>query len=344
MTNQASLTLFPFSEYWWFYLAFTGFVFILLALDLGVFHRKTHAVSVKEAGIWSTIWILLSIAFGYGLYQYADWKFALDPRLAQAGIDAGAAAKRVALEYFTGYVTEEALSVDNIFVFVVVFKFFGIPAAYQHRVLFFGILGALLFRGTFIAIGAALVRYEWVFWLFGLFLIFTGIRMAFGSDEPPSPDKNPLIRRLRRYLPITPDFHGKKFFIRSKGVLYATPLFLTLFFIEITDIVFAVDSVPAIFAVTREPLIVFTSNIMAILGLRSLYFLLADAIERFHLLKYGLAIILVFVGLKMTLLNHLFGGEFPISWSLGIIVGVLATAVLISLLTSRKKESVDLEV
>jgi tellurite resistance protein TerC len=226
--------------------------------------------------------------------------------------------------------------VDNIFVFVVVLNYFAIPIKYQHRVLFFGILGALIFRAIFIAIGAALMQYQWVLWLFGIFLVFTGVRMMFAHDAEVEPDDNAMIKLFRRFVPVTPELHEQKFFLQLNGKLHATPLFITLLFLEMTDVVFAVDSVPAIFALTREPLIVFTSNIFAILGLRNLYFMLREAIDKFHMLKYGLGIVLVFVGLKMTVFQlpyfeKIFHGHFPITWSLGIIVGVIAVSVVLSL-------------
>ena len=332
------MTYFPFADYWWFYLGFAGFVMALLALDLGVFHRKAHAVSIREASIWSVVWIGLALAFNFGFYQYAAWKFARDPRLLQIpGFDPESASRQVGLEFLTGYVVEKILSLDNIFVFVVVFTFFAIPAIYQHRVLFYGILGALVFRAIFIALGSALLQYHWVILLFGGLLILTGLKMMFAPERKIDPDRNPVIRLFRRFVPVTPELHGQRFFVRLKGVLYATPLFVALLFVEISDIIFAIDSVPAIFALTREPMIVFTSNIFAMLGLRSLYFLLAGAVERFALLKYGLALVLVFVGLKMVWLNDAFGGKFPIGWSLGIIGVVIAASILFSLLSKRSK-------
>ena len=325
--------LFPFSDYWWFYLGFTGFVLFLLALDLGVFHRQAHEVSFREAATWSVVWIALALLFNFLLYQYALWKFPTDSRLmAMPNFDPSNAAWRVSLEFLTGYIVEKSLSVDNIFVFVLVFGYFAIPTKYQHRVLFFGIVGALIFRAVFIALGSALMQYQWIVIVFGAFLIFTGVKMMFTPEKGVEPDKNPLIRLFRRFVPITNELHGQRFLIRLQGKLHATPLFVALLFLEATDVIFAVDSVPAIFALTNEPLIVFTSNIFAILGLRALYFMLAGAIGKFHLLKYGLAVVLVFVGLKMVWLNDLFGGKFPISLSLGIITTVIAVSVLLSLL------------
>ena len=329
---------FPFSDYWWFYLAFTGFVVFLLALDLGVFHRKAHVISFREAGLWSAIWVALALAFNLLFYYYALWKFSGDARLAAtAGFDPAAAARQVGLEFLTGYVVEKTLSLDNIFVFVVVFSFFGIPAIYQHRVLFYGILGALVFRAVFITIGAALLEYHWVVWLFGAFLILTGIKMLFIPNRGIDPGHNPVIRLFRRLVPVTGELHGQRFFVRLRGSLHATPLMLALLFVELSDILFAIDSVPAIFALTREPLIVFTSNVFAILGLRAMYFLLAGAVTRFTLLHYGLALVLVFVGLKMVWLNDLAGGKFPVGWSLGIIGAVIGASITLSLLRTRSR-------
>lgn len=333
------IDLFPFAEYWWFYLVFTGFVLLLLALDLGVFHRKAHAVSFTEAAIWSAVWVVLSLLFNYALYQYALWKFPADERLmALPGFHPQKAAEQVALEFLTGYIVEKSLSVDNIFVFVVVFSYFAIPAMYQHRILFYGIIGALIFRSIFIAAGAVLIQYEWVVILFGVFLILTGIKMMVTPEKAIAPEQNPVIRLFRRLVPVTPALHGQRFFVRVDGALHATPLFITLLFVEMTDIIFAVDSVPAIFALTKEPLIVFTSNVFAILGLRAMYFLLAGAVDKFYLLKYGLAIVLVFVGLKMAWLNALYGGKFPIQISLGIIAGVITVSILLSLLFPRRTD------
>ena len=333
------MNLFPLAEYWWFYAAFTAFVLMLLALDLGVFHRKAHTVSLREAAVWSVVWVTLALAFNFALYQYALWKFPQDPRLmAIPGFDPQAAAWQVSLEFLTGYVVEKSLSVDNIFIFVVVFGYFAVPTKYQHRVLFYGILGALVFRAIFIALGAALIQYHWVLLIFGGFLILTGIKMMFASDKEIEPEKNLLIRLFRRFVPVTHELHGQKFFVRKTGRLYATPLLMSLLFLEMTDVIFAVDSVPAIFALTQEPLLVFTSNIFAILGLRAMYFMLAGAVDKFHLLKYGLAVVLVFVGLKMVWLNDLYGGKFPIALSLGIITGVIALSVIFSLIFPKVTE------
>jgi tellurite resistance protein TerC len=332
-----AISLFPFAEYWWFYAAFVGFVLLMLALDLGVFHRRTHAVSLPEAAIWSVVWVTLALAFNYGLYQYALWKFPQDQGLAALpGFDPTLAARQVGLEFLTGYIVEKALSVDNIFVFVAIFGYFAVPAAYQHRVLFYGIIGALIFRAVFIAVGSLLMQFHWIIIVFGLFLIATGVKMAVAPERDIDPQRNPLIRLFRRFVPVTPELRGEHFFVREGGMRYATPLLIALLFVEMSDVIFAVDSVPAIFAITDEPLIVFTSNIFAILGLRSMYFLLAGAVDKFHLLKYGLAAVLVFVGLKMVWLNQLYDGKFPIALSLGIIGGIIAAAVVLSLLVPAK--------
>lgn len=332
--------LFPFSEYYWFYAGFLAFVLLMLALDLGVFHKDAHEVSIKEATAWSVVWVTLALAFNVGLYYYAAWKFPQDERLlAIPGFDPEAAATAVGLEYLTGYIVEKALSVDNIFVFVMVFAYFAVPKSYQHRVLFYGILGALIFRAIFIGAGSFLMQFHWVIYVFGAFLIITRIKMMLVPDKEVDPEKNFLIRLFKKIVPVTPEHHGQKFFVRINRVLYATPLFIALLFIELTDIIFAVDSVPAIFAITKEPFIVFTSNIFAILGLRAMYFMLAGAVDKFYLLKYGLSVVLIFVGLKMVWLNDAFGGKFPISWSLGFIGLTIAVSVVVSLMFPRKIEN-----
>ncbi len=334
---MTDITLFPFAQYWWFYVAFLAGVLVLLALDLGVFHREAHEVGFREAATWSAVWIGLALAFNYGLYQFALWKFPQDPTLlAVPGFDPAAAARETALEFLTGFIVEKSLSVDNIFVFVLIFNFFALPAKYQHRVLFFGILGALVFRAVFIVLGSKLLQFHWVVWVFGLFLIVSGLKIMFAPEKGIDPERNPIIRLFRRFVPVTPDFHGQRFFVRLDGVLHATPLFVALLFVELTDIVFAVDSVPAIYALTGEPLIVFVSNVFAILGLRALYFLLAGMMDRFYMLKYGLAVVLMFVGLKIAWLNALWGGKFPITISLGIISAVIAASVAASLLFPKR--------
>ena len=312
--------LFPFADYWWFYAGFLGLILGMLALDLGVFNRDAHAVTMKEATGWSIFWICFALLFNFGLWQYAQTKF---PE---------AVANRVGMEFLAGFVIEKALAVDNIFVFVLVFSALGIPQKYQHRVLFFGILGALVFRAIFIAIGAQLMQYQWVLVVFGVFLILTGVKMLFASDMKVAPKDSKAVKLLSRIVPITSEFHGQKFLIRKGGRTFATPLLVALVFLEASDIVFAIDSVPAIFAITREPMLVFTSNILAILGLRSLYFLLAGVVDRFVYLKYGLAAVLVLVGLKMAWLNQAMGGHFPIGLSLALIAGMIGLSVVASLI------------
>ena len=305
----------------WMWVGFNLFVLAMLALDLGVFHRKAHEVSLREAGAWSAVWVALALAFNYGVYRF------MGP---QAG-----------LEFLTGYLIEKALSVDNIFVFVLIFSYFRVPAQYQHRVLFWGILGALLMRGGMIAAGAALIeRFHWIIYLFGAFLVVTGIRMATQREQAISPEANPVIRLVRRLIPVTNEYHGQRFIVREEvgGRLrrVATPLFVVLVLVETTDLIFAVDSIPAIFAITTDTFIVFTSNVFAILGLRALYFLLAGVIHKFHYLKLGLSAVLVFVGAKMLLVDVY---KIPIGLSLGVIALVLATAVVASLLFPREAET-----
>lgn len=318
--------LFPFADYWWFYLGFIAFVIGMLALDLGVFHKHSHTVGFKEATIWSVVWVSLALLFNAGLYYYTLNQFP-DPALA----------KEVSLQFLTGYVIEKSLSIDNIFVFVVVFGFFGVPAKYQHRVLFYGIIGALIFRAIFIALGSILMQYQAVVIIFGAFLIITGAKMMFAPDKEIDPSQNWLIKFMKRHIRVADRMHEDHFFIKENGVKLATPLFVALVFLEFTDIIFAVDSVPAIFAITDEPLLVFTSNIFAILGLRSLYFLLARVVDKFHLLKYGLAAVLIFVGLKMVWLNKLFDGHFPIGVSLAIIAFFIGGSIAASLMIKPKK-------
>jgi tellurite resistance protein TerC len=333
------MSLFPFAEYWWFYGGFIIFVLGVLVLDLGVFHREAHVIKFREALTWSIVWMVLAVVFGFLFGEFAEYRFSHDPRLlAIPGFDPSAEANRAMLQYFTGYIVEKALAVDNIFVFVVVFTFFNIPEKYQHRVLFYGIIGALVFRCIFIAVGAALIQYHWVVILFGVFLILTGIKVLFSPEKPMEPDKNPVLKFLMRVLPVTPQLDGQKFFTRHNGALMATPLFVALIFIELSDIIFAVDSVPAIFAITKEPMIVFTANIFAILGLRAMFFLLAGVVHKFRFLKYGLGLVLVFVGLKMVWLNEAFGGKFPIAWSLTIISVLIGASIAASFLFPAKKE------
>ena len=296
-----------------FWVGFVGFVLAMLSLDLGVFHRTPHVVKPKEAAIWTGVWVALALAFAVGLiFIYGH---------------------EVGLTFLTGYVIEESLSVDNIFVIVLIFDYFRVPRICQHRVLFYGILGALLMRGIFIGLGAVLIaRFHWILYIFGAMLVITGIRMAFRGEEEFNGEQNPIVKFVRRLMPMSHDFHGKHFFTVENGKRLATPLLLVLVLVEVTDLIFAVDSIPAIFGVTQDPFLVFTSNIFAILGLRSLYFLLAAVVDKFYLLKYGLAVILTFVGVKM-LGEHWF--DLGILPSLGIILGVLAVAIIGSIVRPR---------
>jgi tellurite resistance protein TerC len=294
----------------WFWVLFNVFVLGLLALDLGVFHRNDHAVSMKEASIWTVVWISISLLFNLGVYLYAG--------------------PEPALQFLTGYLIEKSLSVDNIFVFVVLFSYFNVPVIYQHRVLFWGILGALIMRGILIGVGAFLItQFHWVIYIFGAFLIFTGIRMAVQKDEHVEVESNGVVKLLRRVMPVTTSYHGHDFFVRQAGKLFATPLFVVLLVVETTDLVFALDSIPAIFAVTTDPFLVYTSNVFAILGLRSLYFLLAEVVTKFRFLKIGLSAILVFVGVKMLIEGFY---HIPIVASLVVIASILTISIVASLL------------
>jgi len=333
------MLLFPFVDYWWFYAGFTAFVLVVLALDLGVFHKKAHEVGFKEASIWTAIWIGMAFVFNYLFYLYAQHRFSTHERYTSLpNFDPDAQAKTTALEFLTGFVVEKSLAIDNIFVFAVVFAYFGIPKMYQHRVLFWGILGALVFRAIFISLGSVLMQYQWVVLFFGGLLILTGFKMFFAGTKPQNLENNFIVRQLKKIFRVHPHIEGQKFFIKKNGLTYVTPLFLALIFLELSDIIFAVDSVPAIFALTKEPLIVFTSNIFAILGLRSMYFMLAGVMDRFAYIKYGLASVLVFVGLKMVWLNEAFGGKFPIGWSLGIIASLIGGSIVLSVIIDRRKQ------
>ena len=311
----------------WLWIGFNLFVLAMLALDLGVFHRKSHAVSTKEAITWSLVWISLSLVFNAVIYFFWD---RMMPGSSYTNSEA-------ALAFFTGYLIEKSLSVDNIFVFILIFSFFAVPAAYQHRVLFWGILGALIMRGTLIAVGAALLKeFHWIIYVFGVFLIYTGIRMARHQDEEVQPDKNPVVKFFRRFMPVTETFEADNFFIRRAGTLMATPLFLILLIVESTDLVFAVDSIPAIFAVTQEPFIVYTSNVFAILGLRALYFLLANVMDKFQYLKLGLSAVLTFIGVKMVIVDLY---HIPVGASLLVVAGILTISILASLWKGRRTTS-----
>ena len=304
----------------WGWVGFNVVVLAILALDLGILHRRSAKVSLKEAATWSAVWVALSLCFAFAVYRTMG--------------------KESGLEFLTGYLIEYALSVDNIFVFVLIFSYFNVPEKYQHRVLFWGIIGALVLRGVMIVAGSALVtRFAWTLYIFGAFLVFTGVKMALQKDEDAyNPERDPVLRLVRRLVPVTEDYRGDKFFVREPDkagrIRYAaTPLFIVLLIVDTTDIIFATDSIPAIFAVTRDPFIVYTSNICAVLGLRALYFLLASVVDKFVYLKLGLSLVLIFIGGKM-LLEHFV--HLPIVASLGVVGAVLAASIVASLKWPRK--------
>ena len=299
----------------WLWVGFNGFVLAMLALDLGVFHRKAHVVSLKESLTWTFVWIGLALIFNAGVWYYAG--------------------STKALEFFTGYLIEKSLSVDNVFVFALLFSYFAVPPLYQHKVLFWGILGALIMRAIMIFLGAALIaKFTWIIYVFGGFLILTGIKMIMKREEEIHPERNPVVRWFKKLMPVTSDYRNDKFFVRENGMRAATPLFVVLLLVEFSDLIFAVDSIPAIFAVTTDTFIVYTSNVFAILGLRSLYFALAGVMDKFHYLKIGLGVVLVFVGVKMLLAHTAW--KIPTLLSLGVVIFILAVSVVVSLLRPKK--------
>lgn len=303
----------------WIWVVFNIIVLAMLALDLGIFHRKSHVIKPKEALIWSGIWVIVALIFNIGVYYWMG--------------------RKEALEFFTGYLIERALSIDNIFVFLVIFAHFAVPPAYQYKVLFWGILGALVMRASMIGVGVVLIeRFDWIIYVFGAFLVYTGVRMAVKEETKVHPETNPIIKWFSKVFPTVSSYHGDRFFIVKEGKKFATPLFVVLLLIESTDLVFALDSIPAIFAITRDPFIVYSSNVFAILGLRALYFALAAVIELFHFLKYGLSVVLAFVGVKMILsdIYHI-----PTVISLGVITGILLISIIISLVVPAPHESVE---
>jgi len=306
----------------WVWIGFNAFVLVMLALDLGVFHRKTHVVTLKESITWTVVWVVMAMLFNLGVAHFM-------------GNDKG-------LEFFTGYVIEKSLSVDNVFVFALLFSYFAVPALYQHKVLFWGVFGALVMRAVMIALGAKLIaEFAWIIYVFGAFLVLTGVKMIVKREEEIHPERNPVVRFFKRYIPTTSDFRGDKFFVRENGVLMATPLFVVLILVEISDLIFAVDSIPAIFAVTKDPFIVYTSNVFAILGLRSLYFALAGVLDKFHYLKVGLGVVLSFVGVKMLLAHSPWKIDTHVS--LGVIIVVLAASVVASLVWPKKSDGAGLK-
>lgn len=296
---------------------FLLFVLLMLALDLGVFHRKSHEVKIKEALVWSAVWIGLALIFNVGVWYFIG--------------------KEKAIEFLTGYVIEKSLSVDNLFVFIMVFSYFNVDTRYQHKVLFWGILGALVMRAIFIFAGVALIQqFHWIIYIFGAFLIFTGIKMLVQKDEKMEPEKNPLVRLFKRFFPVTDTMHGDRFFVKINAKTVATPLFIVLLIIEFTDLIFAVDSIPAILAISTDTFIIFTSNVFAILGLRALYFALAGIAKLFYYLKYGLSAILVFVGVKMVVAGFF---KIPVMYSLLIIVSILTVSILASVIFPKTSKS-----
>ena len=300
-----------------FWILFNVFVLVMLALDLGIFNRKSHVVSVKEALTWTLVWVFLALVFNAIIYFWQG--------------------QQKALEFFTGYLVEKALSVDNIFVFIMIFSYFSIPPKFQHKVLFWGIIGALIMRVIFIFTGVALIeKFHFTIYLFGALLIFTGYKMFNHNKAKIEPDKNPLLRIFKKFVPVTPVLHEDRFFIRIDGKRFTTPLFLVLILIETSDLIFAVDSIPAILAITQDQFIVYTSNVFAILGLRSLYFALAGIVQDFWLLSYGLAVVLIFVGIKMMMIDLY---KIPIEWSLLFIVSIIAASIILSLRIHPSKKT-----
>lgn len=301
----------------WLWIGFHIFVLSMLALDLGVFHRKAHVVSFRESLTWTVAWITLALLFNLGIWRFRG--------------------EQAALEFLTGYLIEYSLSMDNVFVFALLFSYFSVPQQYRHRVLFWGVLGALVMRAVMIGLGAALIaKFSWIIYIFGAFLIITGIKMLVKREEEIHPERNPVVKLFKRFIPITPDYHGQRFLVRDGARWVATPLLLVLVLVEVSDLIFAVDSIPAIFAVTRDPFIVYTSNVFAIMGLRSLYFVLGGVIDKFHLLRLGLGVVLAFVGVKMLLGHTEWKIGTPVS--LGVIAAVLGLSIGLSLLFPKKPE------
>lgn len=309
---------------WWMWLGFGVFVVAMLAVDLFLLGKNgAQKVGAKEAFIWSLVWFSMALLFGAGLWAWLDYS---------AG---RALANSKTMEYLTGYLLEKTLAMDNIFVFVMIFSYFAVPVAYQKRVLVYGVLGAIVLRALMIFLGAWLIaQFHWVLYIFGAFLLITGLKMLIFANQQADLSNNPLLKWLKKHTRLTEDYYGDKFWIMKNGVRWFTPMFLVLILIEFSDVIFAMDSIPAIFAITSDPFIVFTSNIFAILGLRALYFLLADMAERFHLLKYGLAVVLMFVGAKMLIVDWF---KIPVALSLGVVVAILGTSILLSLMSTRAK-------
>ncbi|MEQ1597898.1 MAG: TerC family protein [Methylotenera sp.] len=310
---------------WWMWAGFGVFVVAMLAIDMLLLGRKgSHKVGAKEALVWSLVWFAMALLFGAGLWAWLDYNVGRE------------VANTKAMEYLTGYLLEKSLAMDNIFVFVMIFTYFAVPLEFQKRVLLYGVLGAIILRALMILLGAWLIsQFHWVLYIFGAFLLVTGIKMFIFANQESSLANNPILKWLKNHMRITDEYHGEKFWVIKNGVRWFTPMFLVLVLIEFSDVIFAMDSIPAIFAITSDPFIVFTSNIFAILGLRALYFLLADMTERFHLLKYGLAVVLVFVGSKMLIVDWF---KIPVAISLAVVVTLLGTSILLSLMSTRKRK------
>jgi tellurite resistance protein TerC len=330
---HSSVHIFPFATFWPVYLLFALGIAVVLWVSLRAFSGQAHTVSIREASISALSWFALALLFNVGLYFFTWWHLSHDPATAQAlGAAPDVLARQTALEFLSGYLLEKSLAVDNLFVFIVIFRFFSVAPEYQHRVLFYGLFGAIALRAVFIAMGAIVMEIPWVVILFGLFLIYQGISVLRGKEPEIHPDKNRVLKLLNRYLPVSKSLDGQKFFSKVQGRWMVTPLFITLIFVELTDIVFAFDSVPAIFGLTREPMVVFTSNIFAVIDLRALYFLLAAFIARFHFLSYGLSFVLVFIGVKMAFLDEIFHIKVPTEVSLMVVLTLIVGSIVLSLM------------
>ncbi len=324
--------IFPFATFWPIYVAFSGLVAVALWGSIRISHSDAKEVSIREASIAALSWFGIALIFNALLYYFTWWYVSANPAIAMArGVVPHDIARKLALEYLSGYLLEKSLAVDNLFVFLVIFRFFSVPAQHQKRVLFYGLFGAIVLRAIFIALGAAVMEIPWVVMCFGIFLIYQGIGVLRGKDPEVDPERNRALKFLNRFLPVSKVVDGEKFFVKQSGRWFVTPLFVTLVFIEITDIMFAFDSVPAIFGLTKEPLVVFTSNIFAVIDLRALYFLLAAFVSRFHYLSYGLSFVLIFIGTKMALFDELLRWEVPTEVSLIVVLGLIVGSVILSL-------------
>lgn len=331
--------IYPFADFWLFYILFSIGVGAVLFISLRTFKPESHEVSIREATVAALSWFGFALLFNVLLFFYTRWHLSAEPALAMVlGSTPDELARRTSLEFLSGYLVEKSLAVDNLFVFIVIFRFFSIAPQYQHRVLFYGLFGAILLRALFIATGAVVMEIPWVIVVFGLFLIWQGISVLRGKEPEIHPEKNRVLRALNRLLPVSKQLDGQRFFTRESGKLLVTPLFLALVFVEITDIMFAFDSVPAIFGLTREPLVVFTSNIFAVIDLRALYFLLAAFVARFHYLSTGLSFVLIFIGSKMAFLDPLLGEDVPTEISLLVVLGIIVGSILLSLVKPPAKE------